>query len=306
MRTGRQAGLIAWRSQSRERARAAGAPGEVELAQVPEAAPGLQQALLGRHHVDRRAEPALGRGGGARAMRSSASSAAPACGTSARARPPSRRTVATPSVCAQVSVGAFERADARRRRRGSGRPADRRARPSARRGRRRRRPSAAPRARPASQAGRPRRPRSAGRRRRAARPRGGPSRRLRAALPRARRPAPRAGATAGALGRVMRCQLTSASWTTAITTEPRRQQRRRGVALGVDLDAVGAGDVGVLAPARARRRRRRPRRRRARRRWRSGSWRTRVDMARRRGLAPILGTPTERQPWQSRTYGDIL
>ena len=53
---------------------------------------------------------------------------------------------------------------------------------------------------------------------------------------------------AGALGRVMRCQATSVSPTTAMTCEARRQERRGGVALGLELDAVGAGDVDVLAP----------------------------------------------------------
>ena len=81
-----------------QRARAAGAPGEVELAQVPQAARRLQQALLGRHHVDRGAEPLLGRGGGGRRRRPARRHAARGCGTSARARPPSRRTVATPSA----------------------------------------------------------------------------------------------------------------------------------------------------------------------------------------------------------------
>ena len=195
MRTGRQAGLIAWRSQSR----AARAPRVLRARsnwrRFHRLRAGLQQALLDRHHHHRRAEPLLGGDGGGAARRSSGSSPAAAAAPAARARPPSRRTVATPSTLAQVRQRRPAPPDRPRRGRGSGRSAARPARPSARPGRRRRRPSAAPRARPAARPGRPRRPRSARRRRPAARPRGGPRPRPRAGRPRSRRPARRAAAT---------------------------------------------------------------------------------------------------------------
>ena len=177
-----------------DRARAAGARREIELAQVPEAAAACSSrcsvgmTLTGAPSQCSAAAAAVGAavqrvvGGGG-------------CGTSARARPPSRRTVATPSMCAQVSDGAF----------GVPTPAAGGVEVAGRRivGPGHRHDAVDEHAGllqrgelvGAARAGRPRRPRSAGRRRRAARPRGGRRRRPRAAPPRARRRAPRAGAT---------------------------------------------------------------------------------------------------------------
>ena len=115
MRTGRQAGLIAWRAQS-------------PIARAPR----VRRARSNWRRFQR-LRPACSRRcsvgmtlTGAPSQRSAAAAAIGAavqrvcggagCGTRARARPPSRRTVATPSMLAQVMTAPSTRADTRRRR----------------------------------------------------------------------------------------------------------------------------------------------------------------------------------------------
>ena len=131
-----------------------------------------------------------------RARRSSGSSPAAGCGTRARARPPSRRTVATPSTCAQVSTvpprrrgigrgGDVEVAHRRLVRPGHGHdPVDEDA-ALLQRLELLLQPGAVDGGDPGLLAGRPP----------AARPRGAPTPRPRAGRPRSRRPARRAAAT---------------------------------------------------------------------------------------------------------------
>ena len=222
-------------------------------------------------------------------------------GTSARARPPSRRTVATPSTLAQVSSTLSTRADARSGRRaevaggrivGPGHRHDPIDEDAALLQRRRARPASQALSTAATQVGWP--ATASGATARWTRLRVLEQRFLEHADQRraqARRRRLRQGdAMPADVGLLDDGDHDRAA----------RQQRRRGLALRVDLDAVVAGDVDVLAPARARRRRLRSatpaRRRRC-----SGSWRTRVDMAEAAKASAILGTCERASPWQSRT-----
>ena len=149
MRTGRQAGLSKRRASVAQRARAAVARREVELAQVPQRARRLQRALGLGQHGDAGAQPALGRRGHGRG-RGPACGLRGHCGSSARASVPSRR-----SRLSAVVVGMAEH-DARRcprptpRPRRSGPAAHRRPAGGHARARRTGRPSPAPRVRRAA------------------------------------------------------------------------------------------------------------------------------------------------------------
>ena len=292
MRTGRQAGLIAWRSQSPS----ARAP------RVRRARSNWRRFQRLRPACSRRCSSGITVTGApsqcsARrrppwARPSSASPAAPAPAASARARPPSRRSGGD---AVGVGPGQGRRLAANCRRPawatskwpigGSSGQAIGTTRST----------KTPPRCRAASSSCEPgrdraRRSRSAARRRPAARRRGGPTRRPRAALLRARRRAPRAAVPAGALGkrdampvtRRLRARPRSPAGAAAAglplpRPAPRRRCRRCWSRRRI---RAGAPRSKAASPAtRARRRRC------------SGSWRTRVDMGERAEATFILGVP---------------